>query len=113
MRGIELGRRPGGRNVDETIRSLVIEPNYPVPRRTARPLQRKIRTEPPLMDSGWRPGDLTWTPEAGAERYARDGSIAVASTSMRYEGLARRVICSRVEAGSALLLGKKDARTSR
>ena len=46
-------------------------------------------------------------------RYARGDRIAVASTSMRKEGLARRVTCSSVEAGSALLLGKKDARTSR
>jgi hypothetical protein len=46
-------------------------------------------------------------------RYLSGGRIAVASTSMRYEGSARRVICSSVEAGSAPLLAKKDARTSR
>jgi hypothetical protein len=47
------------------------------------------------------------------QRYALGGRIAVASTSMRKEGLASRVTCSSVEAGSALLLVKKDARTSR
>jgi hypothetical protein len=68
---------------------------------------------------GWRPRKgISGSPLRAARndgrsnpRYARGGRIAVASTSMRKEGLARRVICSSVEAGSALLLVKKEART--
>src|SRR5262245_28467845 len=33
VRGVELGRHPRRRNIDETIRSLLVEPDHPVPQR--------------------------------------------------------------------------------
>src|SRR5262249_728474 len=33
MGGVELGRHPRRRNIDETVRSLLVEPDHPVPQR--------------------------------------------------------------------------------
>src|SRR5437773_7375003 len=33
MNSVELGRHPRRRNIDETVRSLLVEPDHPVPQR--------------------------------------------------------------------------------
>jgi hypothetical protein len=70
---------------------------FVLPRNGPSPLRRTSATtslDPPLV-------------------WARMSQLGQTETDLRYEGLARRVTCSKVEAGRTLWFAKKDARTSR